>query len=98
MYHYRVKKYIGSYAAAMGGVDIIVFTGGIGENGPETREAILKDFGFLGLDFDAEVNADNRGNELIISKENSKVKALVVPTDEELVIAQDTYKILKGEL
>lgn len=98
MYHYRVKKYIGSYAAAMGGVDIIVFTGGIGENGPETREKILKGFDFLGLDFDSEANAGNRGNEVVISKENSKVKALVVPTDEELVIAQDTYKIIKGEL
>jgi len=98
MYHYRVKKYIGSYAAAMGGVDIIIFTGGIGENGPETREEILKDFEFLGLDFDADVNAGSRGKELVISKADSKVKALVVPTDEELVIAQDTYKIIKGEL
>lgn len=98
MYHYRVKKYIGSYAAAMGGVDVIVMTGGIGENGPETREAILKDFEFLGLEFDATVNAKKRGCELEINTPKSKVKALVVPTDEELVIARDTYKILKGEL
>ncbi len=98
MYHYRVKKYIGAYAAAMGGVDIIVLTGGIGENGPETREEILRDFEFLGLELDVEANAKKRGQEVIISKKGSKVKAMVVPTDEELVIAQDTYKILKGEL
>ncbi len=95
MYHYRVKKYIGSYAAAMGGVDIIVFTGGIGENGPETRENICQDFEFLGLEFDAELNAGKRGKEIEISTKNSKVKTVVIPTDEELVIAQDTYKIVK---
>lgn len=95
MYHYRVKKYIGSYAAAMGGVDIIVFTGGIGENGPETREEICKDLEFLGLDFDAELNRGSRGKEIDISTKNSKVKAVVIPTNEELVIAQDTYKIVK---
>ena len=94
MYHYRVRKYIGSYAAAMGGVDIIVFTGGIGENGPETREEICKDFEFLGLEFDAELNAGSRGKEIEISTANSKVKTVVIPTDEELVIAQDTYKII----
>lgn len=98
MYHYRVKKYIGSYAAAMGGVDVIVMTGGIGENGPETREEILKDFEFLGLEFDAKVNAKKRGCELIMNTPGSRVKALVVPTDEELVIARDTYKILKGSI
>ncbi len=96
MYHYRVKKYIGSYAAAMGGVDIIVFTGGIGENGPETRKEICKDFQFLGLEFDAEINAGKRGKEIEISTKDSKVKAVVIPTDEELVIAQDTYKIVSA--
>lgn len=94
MYHYRVRKYIGSYAAAMGGVDIIVFTGGIGENGPESREKICKDFEFLGLEFDKEKNDGVRAREIEISKENSKVKVLVVPTDEELVIAQDTFEII----
>lgn len=94
MYHYRVRKYIGSYAAAMGGVDIIVFTGGIGENGPESREKICKDFEFLGLEFDKEKNDEVRAREIEISKENSKVKVLVVPTDEELVIAQDTFEII----
>lgn len=98
MYFYRVKKYIGAYAAAMGGVDIIVFAGGVGENGPETREAVLTNFEYLGLEFDKEVNEGVKGKELVISKPDSIVKAIVVPTDEELVIAQDTYKILKGEL
>jgi len=94
MYHYRVKKYIGAYAAAMGGVDIIVFTGGIGENGPETREEICKGFEFLGLEFDSSLNAGKRGVEIEVSKTNSKVKVLVIPTDEELVIARDTYVII----
>ena len=94
MYHYRVRKYIGAYAAAMGGVDILVFTGGIGERGPETREEICKNFEFLGLEFDSEKNKGKRGEEVIISKEDSKVKVLVVPTNEELVIAQDTYEIV----
>ncbi len=94
MYHYRVKKYIGSYAAAMGGVDIIVFTGGIGENGPETREEICKGFEFLGLEFDTNKNDGSRGKEIEISAANSKVKTVIIPTDEELVIAQDTYKIV----
>ena len=94
MYSYRVKKYIGSYAAAMGGVDILVFTGGIGENGPETREEICKDFEFMGLEFDADLNRGGKGKEIEISTKNSKVKVVVIPTDEELVIAQDTYKIV----
>ncbi len=94
MYHYRVKKYIGAYAAAMGGVNIIVFTGGIGENGPETREEICKGFEFLGLDFDPNANEGIRGKEVVISKSSSKVTAIVVPTDEELVIAQDTFEII----
>jgi len=94
MYHYRIRKYIGAYAAAMGGVDIIVMTGGIGENGSESREEILKDFEYLGLDFDLEKNVGVRGKEIIVSKENSKVKAMVVPTNEELVIARDTKEIV----
>lgn len=96
MYHYRVKKYIGAYAAAMGGVDIIVFTGGIGENGTETRAEICKDFEFLGLEFDALLNHGKRGVEMEISVVNSKVKAVVIPTDEELVIARDTYVIVSA--
>jgi len=94
MYNYRVKKYIGAYAAAMEGIDIIVFTGGIGENSPETREEVCKGFEFLGLDFDPSLNKGMRGKEVVISKSASKVTAIVVPTDEELVIAQDTFEII----
>lgn len=95
MYHYRIRKYVGAYAAAMGGVDAIVFTGGVGENGPESREEICKDFEYLGLEFDKEKNDGVRGKEIIISKDNSKVKALVIPTNEELVIATDTQEIVQ---
>jgi len=94
MYHYRIKKYIGSYAAAMGGVDAIVFTGGVGENSPETRKEVCKEMEFLGLEYDEEANAGKRGKELIFSKPGSKVVAMVVPTNEELVIARDTEKIV----
>jgi acetate kinase len=94
MYHYRIRKYIGSYAAAMGGVDAIVFTGGVGENGPETREAVCKDMEFLGLEFDTDANKGKRGKEVIISKSGSRVVAMVVPTNEELVIAMDTERIV----
>jgi len=96
MYDYRIIKYIGSYAAAMSGVDIIVFTGGIGENADRVREAVCKKFGYLGLEFDAEKNQGLRSKEAIISKPNSKIKVLVVPTNEELVIAQETMKVLEG--
>ena len=94
MYMYRIKKYIGSYAAAMGGVDLIVFTGGVGENGPETREIICKGLEFLGVTFDVEKNNGLRGKLDMISKHESKVKVMVVPTNEELVIAHDTLKIV----
>lgn len=94
MYHYRVRKYIGAYAAAMGGVDVIVFTGGIGENGPESREEICKGLEFMGLEFDQEANKGKRGKEVIISRQGSKVTAMVVPTNEELVIASDTQEII----
>jgi acetate kinase len=94
MYHYRIRKYIGSYAAAMGGVDTIVFTGGVGENSYETRSEVCKDFEFIGVDFDEAVNKGVRGEEKVITKPNSKVKVMVVPTNEELVIAQDTEEIV----
>ena len=77
----------------MGGVDIITFTGGVGENGPETREMICSNMEFLGIKLDPEKN-EVRGREEIISEENMKVKVLVVPTDEELVIANDTKKLV----
>lgn len=95
MYDYRVKKYIGSYAAAMGGVDIIVFTGGIGENACKTREAICRDMEFLGIDFNKKINHGARGKELVITKEGSKVTVIIVPTNEEFVIASDTREIVE---
>lgn len=93
MFAYRAKKYIGSYAAALGGVDIIVFTGGIGENDTEARKMILNGLGFMGVETDPE-KAGIRGKEVILSSESSKVKVLVVPTDEELMIARDTFGLV----
>jgi len=94
IYHYRIKKYLGSYAAAMGGVDVVIFTGGVGENACETREEICKGLEFMGIEFDVVKNTKLRGKEAIISKPNSKVTVMVVPTNEELVIAQDTFEIV----
>ena len=94
MYYYRIKKYIGAYAAALGGVDIILFTGGVGENQMECRREVCKDMEFIGIELDNEVNAKVRGEEAIISTPASKVKVVVIPTDEELLIASDTMDIL----
>ena len=94
MYFYRMKKYIGSYAAALGGVDIIVFTGGVGENQASARWAACEGLEFMGVKLDAERNK-MRGEEAIISTDDSKVKVVVIPTDEELMIASDTMDILK---
>ncbi len=96
MFAYRVKKFIGSYAAAMGGVDLILFTGGIGENGWDMRRDVCVDLGFLGVDFDVEKNDKSRGEDLEITKPDSKTKVFVVTTNEELVIAQDTQKIVSS--
>ena len=93
MYAYRVKKYIGAYAAAMSGVDLILFAGGIGENDVDTRERILEGLGFLGVDFDRERNTV-RGKEAILTRPGSRVVSMVMPTNEELVIAIDTYNIV----
>ena len=95
MYQYRVKKYIGAYAAAMGGVDILIFTGGIGENSPDDREKICEDMEFLGLEFDKNINHGIRGKELVISKKDSKVTVIIVPTNEEWVIASETRGIVE---
>jgi acetate kinase len=94
MYNYRVRKYLGAYAAAMGGVDIVIFTGGIGENGYETRENICKDLEFLGIEFDKLKNDGVRGKEMVISKKGSRVTVMIVPTNEELVIASETRDII----
>ena len=93
MYSYRIKKYIGAYTAALGGLDILVFTGGVGENQWITRTEVCKNMEYLGLIFDEENNKNERGREIVISKPESKVKVLVVPTDEEYMIASDTQKI-----
>lgn len=93
MFEYRLLKYIGAYTAVLGGVDIIVFTGGIGENQPQTRERICKQLSYLGVTFNEAANK-TRGEEIVISGEDSKVKVVVIPTDEELMIAQDTAAIV----
>ena len=93
MFEYRLLKYIGAYTAVLGGVDIIVFTGGIGENQPQTRERICKQLSYLGVTFNEAANK-TRGEEIVISGEDSKVKVVVIPTDEELMIAQDTASIV----
>lgn len=93
MYEYRIKKYIGSYVAALNGVDILVFTGGVGENQTRTREKLCKELSFLGIEVDVEKNK-TRGEELEISTPNSKVKVVVIPTDEEYMIASDTMELL----
>jgi acetate kinase len=95
MYAYRAKKYIGAYAAALGGVDLIVFTGGIGENDPETRKRILNGLEFMGIKTNPE-KAGIRGKEMLLSSDDSKVTVMVVPTNEELMIAKDTYEIVSG--
>ncbi|MCA1744167.1 MAG: acetate kinase [Bacteroidales bacterium] len=96
MYNYRIKKYIGGYVAAMGGVDAIIFTGGIGENGSYTRENVCNGLEFMGIEMDKAKNAELRSKEMDISLEGSKVRILVVPTNEELVIAQDTKDIVEA--
>lgn len=95
MYFYRIIKYIGAYTAAMNGVDVIVFTGGVGENQANCREEVCKSLEYLGVKIDAEKNKV-RGEEMVISTPDSKVKVVVVPTDEELMIASDTMAILNG--
>lgn len=97
MYEQRIIKYIGAYAAEMGGVDIIVFTGGVGENQTGLRANVCAPLGFMGVTLDKEVNAKTRGTETVISTPESKVTVVVVPTDEELMIARDTEKIVNGK-
>lgn len=94
MYDYRIKKYVGAYAAALGGVDIIVFTGGVGENQSTCREGVCEGLEYMGVKLDKELNAKIRGTETVVSTPDSKVKVVVIPTDEELTIAMDTMEIL----
>ena len=94
-FYYEVAKYIGSYAAAMNGVDVITFTAGVGENGPSTRQAICNYLGFMGVKLDPERNSV-RGKEALISADDSKVQVWVVPTNEELMIAKDTADLVNA--
>jgi acetate kinase len=97
MYEQRIIKYVGAYAAEMGGVDIIVFTGGVGENQTGVRENVCAPLAFMGVEIDKEVNARTRGTETVISTPASKVKVVVIPTDEELMIARDTENIVSSK-
>ena len=94
---YRARKYIGSYLAAMGGADAVVFTGGIGENSAEVRARICSEMEWAGLRLDASKNQETVGREGLISTEDSKLLAYAIPTDEELLIARDTVRVIKGE-
>jgi acetate kinase len=96
MLSYSIKKYVGAYAAVLGGVDLIVFTGGIGENAWPVREEVCSGLEFLGVSFDAEANAV-RGKDVVISRPDSRVKVVAVTTNEELVIATDTMNIVNNK-
>ncbi len=95
MYEYRIKKYIGSYAAALEGFDVLVFTGGVGENQTSTREKVCDSLSFMGVKIDNELNRVTRGKETLLSLPESTVKVVVIPTDEEFMIASDTLDIVK---
>lgn len=95
MFCYRVKKYIGAYAAALGGLDAIIFTGGIGENASLVREKIMENMEFLGIQFDEKLNSFG-AKERKITSDQSTIQVWIIPTNEELVIARDTYRIVKG--
>ncbi|MCM3126603.1 MULTISPECIES: acetate kinase [unclassified Paenibacillus] len=96
MYEYRLRKYIGSYAAAMNGVDVIVFTAGVGENSVILRQRVLEQLTYLGVELDEELNKIRSGEPRRISTANSKVEVLIIPTNEELVIARDTNRIVEA--
>ncbi|MEC0232201.1 acetate/propionate family kinase [Paenibacillus alba] len=96
MYEYRLRKYIGAYAAAMNGIDAIVFTAGVGENSELLRKAVCEHLTFLGVEFDEEANRQGRGLERRITTPSSRVQVLVIPTNEELVIAEDTYRLVQA--
>ena len=97
MYAYRVKKYIGAYTAAMNGLDILIFTGGIGENSVLIRKMVCDDLSYLGIKLDYDKNQQTIGKQAIISSDDSKVKVVVIPTNEELMIALDTEKIVSNK-
>lgn len=96
MYHLRVKRYIGAFAAEIGGIDALIFTGGVGENGPESREEICNGLEFMGVAFDKDANDGVRGKATLLSKPESRVKVAIIPTNEEKVIAADTVKVINS--
>lgn len=98
MYAYKVKKFIGAYIAAINGCDILVFTGGVGENDFNLRQLICSEMEYLGIDFDKELNHNKKGVDLVISRPESKIKVMMVTTDEELVIASDTKTLVSSKL
>lgn len=95
MYYYRIRKYIGAYAAALGGCDLLIFTAGVGENNREMRLEVCKDLGFMGIEIDEKLN-NRPAQNMVISKEGSRVKVVVIKTDEEYMIAYDTYKLTQS--
>jgi acetate kinase len=95
MYAYKIKKFIGAYAAALNGLDLLIFTAGVGENDFNARKMICSDMEYMGIEIDTGVNHGVKGRDLIISKPTSKVKVMVVTTDEEFVIASDTKEIVE---
>lgn len=97
MYEYRLKKYIGSYLAALNGADVIVFTGGVGENQSGTRQRVCESLAFMGVKIDNELNAKSKGKEVLLSLPESTVKVVVIPTDEEYMIASDTLQIINAK-
>lgn len=96
IYEYRIKKYVGSYFAALNGADVLVFTGGVGENQTRTRAKVCEGLSFMGIKIDDTINAKSRGEEVVISTPDSTVKVVVIPTDEEYMIASDTMRIITG--
>jgi len=96
MYAHRVKKYIGSYAAVMNGVDLIIMTGGIGENSCNTRKLVFSDMDYLGIKFNFDLNKGLRGKDETLSLPDSKVRVMTITTNEELVIAMDTQRLIFG--
>jgi acetate kinase len=97
MFEYRVKKYIGAYTAAMNGLDLMIFTGGIGENDFRMREMICSNLEYLGIVFSPEINDGKKGQDLVISKDESEVTVMAITTDEEFVIASDTRYIVEHQ-
>jgi acetate kinase len=94
MYEYRIKKYLASYIGALNGVDVIVFTGGVGENQTGTRQVICEGLSWFGIEINQEINAKSRGKEVLLTTPESRIKVVVIPTDEEYMIASDTLKIV----